>query len=345
MVASSTLWGLLWGIISAVALPLGCVVGLVKDPGPRVCAMMMAFGGGSLLFALTLELFGEAIHEEHVVSKGDILAVMVPSAVAGGLIFIGVNHIINGWGSFLRNVSTKARYLADLPETMKEKLLSRRLHTEEEWSRLLSPEDGADSDDEDGHHSSHHSIHSNGSNKSIEKKKPVLQEAEDDDGIPLKAHSHKQVGLAIWLGILIDGIPESLIIGILAASPEGISIAFILGVFLSNFPEALSSTIEMRKQGMPRIRIFLMWSSLCVLTGLGAMLGAAVFPLDSAHESRGVVLLTLGIEGVAAGAMLTVIAQTMLPEAFSQGGDMSGIAALFGFLTTMSVRLLGEEYW
>jgi len=160
----------------------------------------------------------------------------------------------------------------------------------------------------------------------------------------IKAESHQQVGMAIWLGILIDGIPESFIIGILAASPEGVSLAFIMGVFLSNFPEALSSSVEMQKQGMPRLRIFMMWASLCILTGFGAMMAAAIFPTN-AHESRGVVMLTLGIEGVAAGAMLTVIAQTMLPEAFSLGGAMSGIAALVGFLVTMSVRLLGDEYW
>jgi len=344
-----TFWGLFWGLVSAVALPLGCAFGLLKDPGTKVCAFLMAFGAGSLLFALTLELFGEAIHEAEI-SQADIMAVMVPSAILGGLLFISVNHIINRWGSFLRNISTKTHYLAGLPASIRDKLQTSRLHTEQEWSRLLSHEDYipdySDSAPGDGQ-SSVRSFHSDDSTKNIGKRQ-VLDI--DDSALPsdsqphvLKAHSHNQVGIAIWLGILIDGIPESLIIGILAASKEGISLAFIMGVFLSNFPEALSSTIEMQKQGMPRTRIFLMWSSLCILTGIGSMFGAAVFPRE-ANKPRELILLNLGIEGVAAGAMLTVIAQTMLPEAFSQGGDLSGIAALLGFLTTMLVKLLGESY-
>jgi len=89
-------------------------------------------------------------------------------------------------------------------------------------------------------------------------------------------HDH-QVGVAIWLGLLIDSLPESLVIGILATAENGISITFILGVFLSNLPEALSSTVIMRRAGLGRVRIMIMWFSIVIITGVGAFIGAIAF--------------------------------------------------------------------
>jgi len=160
----------------------------------------------------------------------------------------------------------------------------------------------------------------------------------DNHGI---AKSPEHVGMAIWVGILIDGIPESIIIGILSGSDQGMSFAFILGVFLSNFPEALSSSRQMLIQGMSKRRIILMWTSLCVITGVGAMASAALFPRN---PSKALILFHMGVEGLAAGAMLTMIAQTMMPEAFIQGGEISGIATLLGFLASLTVKLVSIQY-
>ncbi len=151
------------------------------------------------------------------------------------------------------------------------------------------------------------------------------------------AAAAKGAALAIWLGILLDGIPESLIIGMLSARPSGISMAFIAGVFLANFPEAMSSAIGMRRSGMTLTRILLMWGSLCLTTGIGAAIGALILPV-SPHGAA--VYWISGIEGLAAGAMLTMIAETMLPEAFEQGGAIVGISTLIGFLTALLVKLL-----
>lgn len=143
--------------------------------------------------------------------------------------------------------------------------------------------------------------------------------------------------VAIWLGILIDGIPESLIIGMLAISTEGMSLAFIAGVFLANFPEAMSSAVSMQNYGMKYKKILWMWMSLCIMTGVGAGIGALFFP---AEPTGGLFLFVIGIEGLAAGAMLTMIAETMLPEAFEQGGTIVGIATLLGFLSALVVKIV-----
>ncbi len=148
--------------------------------------------------------------------------------------------------------------------------------------------------------------------------------------------------MTIWLGIALDGIPESLVIGMLvvAAAAEGgsMSLAFIAGVFLANLPEALSSSVTMRNGGMSRTRVFWMWMSLCVLTAVGGFIGALIFPPD---PQGGLLYLRFGIEGLAGGAMLTMIAETMLPEAFEHGGGpLVGLSTLAGFLAALAVKLL-----
>jgi len=142
---------------------------------------------------------------------------------------------------------------------------------------------------------------------------------------------------AIWLGILIDGIPESLVIGMLAVSSAGISLAFIAGVFLANLPEAMSSAVSMRTSGMSLTRIYWMWGSICLLTGVGAFVGSIMFP---DHPTGNLFFVMVGIESLAAGAMLTMIAETMLPEAFEQGGAIVGLSTLGGFLAALTIKVL-----
>jgi zinc transporter ZupT len=122
-----------------------------------------------------------------------------------------------------------------------------------------------------------------------------------------------------------------------AARDATLSIAFIAGVFLANLPEAMSSAVTMRDGGMKIPRIFWMWSSLCVMTAIGAYVGAIILP---PHPTGSHLYFVFAVEGLAGGAMLTMIAQTMLPEAFEQGGGPTvGLATLGGFLASLCVKL------
>lgn len=143
---------------------------------------------------------------------------------------------------------------------------------------------------------------------------------------------HGGAPLAIWLGILLDGIPESLVIGS-SIIHSSISFSLLAGLFLSNYPEALSSSAGMKHQGYSFNRIFWMWMSLCIITGLGAYVGN-IFFIGAPPTLFAV------IEGLAAGAMLTMIAETMLPEAFEKGGSITGIATLMGFLAAIFFKTL-----
>lgn len=100
-----------------------------------------------------------------------------------------------------------------------------------------------------------------------------------------------------------------------------------------NYPEALSSSVGMRQQGLSFNRILFMWTSLMVITGIGAALGNMFFAGAEPF------VFTL-VEGIAAGAMLTMIAQTMLPEAYFKGGSIIGFSTLLGFLAAIFFKTL-----
>jgi len=153
-----------------------------------------------------------------------------------------------------------------------------------------------------------------------------------------KAHNEAGGGaaLAIWLGIALDGIPESLVIGAAMIESGSVSMALIVGVFLANFPEALSSSVGMRRQGYSVSKIVWMWTSLTILTGIGAFIGNATF----GNLAPTTFVL---VEGLAAGAMLAMIAETMLPEAAEQGGPANGLMTVFGFLAAVYVGTLGAH--
>jgi len=142
----------------------------------------------------------------------------------------------------------------------------------------------------------------------------------------------RNVALAIWLGIALDGIPESLIIG---GSMEGatVSLALIGGLFLANFPESMSSAVVMKKQGSSGLFIIGMWISLMIMTAVGAAYGN-VFIADAPPHLHGL------LEGMAAGAMLAMIAQTMLPEAYDHGGWLTGLMTVTGFLAAIWMGML-----
>lgn len=166
-----------------------------------------------------------------------------------------------------------------------------------------------------------------------------------DEEIQYEVEEHNRKGgaaLSIWLGIALDGIPESLVIGMLviaaAAGQTLMSLAFIVGVFLANLPEAMSSAVTMRENGAEANKVFWMWMSLCIMTGIGAFCGALIFP---PQPEGWLVYFIFGIEGIAAGAMLTMISETMLPEAFEQGGGaIVGLSTLTGFLVAIAVKLI-----
>jgi zinc transporter, ZIP family len=139
--------------------------------------------------------------------------------------------------------------------------------------------------------------------------------------------------LAIVLGIVLDGIPESLVIGLTLLGGGGVSVAMIVAVFLSNLPEAIAATTGLAKSGWTRGRIFLLWGLVTLVSGLSALAGYVLFDGASAQW-------TAFVLAYAGGAILTMLADTMMPEAFERSGKLTGLATTFGFAVAFAITAL-----
>lgn len=152
----------------------------------------------------------------------------------------------------------------------------------------------------------------------------------------------RSAAMAIWLGILLDGIPESLVLGIMSNEAAdlqnpGLMYSLTFSVLISNFPEALVSASTMKKCGMSTTTIMLLWWSNVLLSGLGAFVGSLLFPPGNASARTH--LVQAGIEGMCGGAILVMISNTVFPEAFEKGGGGIGLASLAGFLLAFTVGI------
>jgi CRP-like cAMP-binding protein len=420
----------LFGIISAVSLPIGVLIAFAWTPKPKIVASLMAIGAGALLAALTIDLVSTSIEKGHFYP-------LALGMILGGLFFVLLNRIVESKGGFLRKTATTLTHI-HRKKTGRQKLFFRQL-SKVKFFHNLSPSKAQlivpylnryyyrqgkimihEGDPGDNFYiveAGEAIVMNDKTNKVINLLKPndtfgivemlsgithtftvvvkedmhvwvinkesldriisldhqlakeikelvtekihLLELDNEIDGAKAEAWykealvhfnekksevtesdfheevgEHRNASMAIWLGMMLDGIPESLVIGSSLLIHSTISISLIAGLFLSNLPEALSSSVGMRKQKMSNMRIFAMWSSIMLMAGICAFLGNVFF--------ENVTPVTFSIvDGMAAGAMLTMIAETMLPEAFHIGGSVTGLSALGGFLATLLFKVIG----
>ena len=131
-------------------------------------------------------------------------------------------------------------------------------------------------------------------------------------------------GVALFLGALLDGNPESFILGLGLALGGKISLAFLAAVLLSNIPEGLAGTADMRAGGVRERRITTMWAGLTAVCGVASLAGYLV--ADSASHTGEIA------SAFAGGAVLTMLADSMVPESYERAGRVAGLLTVLGFL-------------
>ncbi len=136
--------------------------------------------------------------------------------------------------------------------------------------------------------------------------------------------------LAIVLGIVLDGIPESAVIGLTLLEGGAVSVAMLVAVFVSNVPESVAATSGLLAAGWRRATVFVLWGVVALASAVASLAGFALF--DGASPS--VVAFVLAFAG---GAILTMLADTMMPEAFAHGGKLVGVFTTLGFATAFAI--------
>ena len=139
-------------------------------------------------------------------------------------------------------------------------------------------------------------------------------------------HLAGTAGWGILLGTVLDGVPESVVIGISLLSGDGVSVAVLVAVFLSNIPEAISATADLREGGVARGQILLLWVAVVAASAVAAGLGYGLL-----GEASGETIAA--IDAFAAGAILTMLADEMIPEGYERSGHrkLVGVVTAFGF--------------
>jgi zinc transporter, ZIP family len=130
--------------------------------------------------------------------------------------------------------------------------------------------------------------------------------------------------MAIAAGSVIDGVPESIAIGLTMIGGGAVSTATLVAIFLSNIPEGLSSSAGMKKEGWKPVKVFSLWFIIAVITSISSLIGFSVF----SHLPVEATAVTLSI---AAGGILAMLVDTMIPEAFSETHNLAGMVTVIGF--------------
>ena len=140
-------------------------------------------------------------------------------------------------------------------------------------------------------------------------------------------------GLPLAVGALLDGIPEQAVLGIGLATGQGVSVALLVAIFVSNLPESIGSASDMRSNGKSKGLVVGLWAAVTVVCALATLGGYAV--ADVAGDR-----VKAGIDAFAAGALLVMLIDSMVPEAHRKAGNRAGLVTVLGFAVAAALSNL-----
>jgi ZIP family zinc transporter len=237
----------LWGLVASSSLVLGGVLACWVTLSRRTLGVIMAFGAGVLISAVSYEMLFEAVR----LAKGSGFPTL--GYLGGASVFFFSDKLIGGWGGKGRK--------------------------------------------------------------------------------EINATHQPNLAVPLVLAIILDGIPESAVIGLGVLKTGSVSLAMLVAVFVSNLPEAVAGTTGMRSGGWSRTKILLLWLVIASLCALASATGYALFGDISPRWLS-------FVNAFAGGAILMMLANTMIPEAYEHGGKLAGVFTVLGFGVSLGVTLL-----
>ena len=232
-----------WGALAASSLVIGAILGTVRSWSPQLIGLVLAFGAGALISAVSFDLAQEG-------------------AAVGGTGYVGLGLAAGAVTYFALN-----------------RVVARRGRRGNDGSA-------------------------------------------DED-----------TGSALALGAFLDGIPEQIVLGIAIAVGDGVSVGLLVAIFVSNLPEAIGSSTEMRAAGTRVAAVRRLWILVALICTSATVAGYAI--ADSVSGN-----LNATIDGFAAGALLVMLIDSMIPDAVRKGGDRAGLVTVLGFAVAAALSSL-----
>lgn len=360
------LYALVFGIVSGLSLPIGSWLGVTLSPvSDKACGMMMAFGAGALLFAVTVELYGHALRDVAAGKSGMLeMFTTIFGALIGAALYLAINQWLEEYLTRRDEETPPARSAVSSAASESDSLLQslQAQQAKEQEEKLIRGE-----------------IPSNECSPATQERRRTLAETTKDlisaftstltgqnamnrirgrekamrvlttekEVYTAQEDHARSIAFALFLGLLVDGVPEGILMGFLSAEGH-LTPVLIISLFIANFPEAFSSASLLVQTRMSTAKIVGMWLGLCLL--VGSLAGLSCYMLLSFYPAIGhhgfhsslpisaLVFIAL-VEGITGGAMIACISEVMLPEAFERVGKKGNFYAQSGFLCTSGFLL------
>jgi ZIP family zinc transporter len=237
----------LWGLLATSSLILGGLIATRVTLSKQTVGIIMAFGAGSLISAVSYELIYEAVQLARLTGFPAL------GLFAGAFVFLGSDTLIAKFG---------AGKAADLDASRQ--------------SQLVVP---------------------------------------------------------MLLAIILDGVPESIVIGLGILEGGAVSLAMLAAVFISNLPEAIAGSVGMQASGASRGKILSLWCIIALVCAVASAAGFSLFGSVPAHWMA-------FVQAFAGGAILMMLANSMMPEAYEHGGKLAGVFTVLGFCASVTITIL-----